>query len=423
MSSEIVYTRRHRWFFAVTGILIALFPAASSAPSPLYVVYQHEWGFSSATLTVIFAIYVLGLLAALLVVGRLSDHIGRRPVLLAAIALEIVSMGIFLVAGDTLVLCLARLVQGIATGTAISVLGAGLVDLAPAGAKQRAGTINSIAPSVGLALGALGCGALVQYGPAPTHFVYAILLVALVIAGLAVVLMPETVDRRAGALLSLTPKAHLPGHMRSRLLAIIPVLLAGWALGGLYFSLGPSIAVGVFGLDNHLIGGIVITLFCGIAALVSFLVRRVTLQKLIVPAAVAVGVGAVLTLLGVHGPSVAFAFVGTLIAGIGFGAGAVAAFGTVARHSRPEERSGVVAVVYVISYLAFSVPALIAGFATTRFGLLPTTEVYVLVVVALAVLATALGIAAARKNARIEAASGETETTSVPVTTGASSAL
>jgi MFS family permease len=385
-----VHTRRHRVFFGVTTALVVLFMAASSAPSPLYVVYQRMWGFSPTILTVVFAIYVFGLLAALLTVGRLSDHVGRRPVLTGAILLEILALVLFLLAGDTLTLCVARLCQGIATGAGISVLGAALVDLAPPHAKHHAGTVNSVAPTGGLALGALGCGALVQFGPAPTRLVYGVLLVGMVLSALAVLLMPETVTRRPGALGSLSPRAGIPGHLRAHITPVIPVLIATWALGGLYFSLGPSVAAGIFGQTNHLIGGIVITLLCGVAAVASFLLRPVPAPRLLMPAAMALGLGTLLALVGVHYGATAFAVIGTVIAGAGFGAGALASFGTVSRIARPHERGALIAAVYVISYLAFSVPAVIAGFADTHFGLRPTTEVYTLVVLALTLLALAL---------------------------------
>lgn len=401
-----VHPRRHRVFFPIAAVLVVLLMAASSAPSPLYVVYQRLWGFTPAALTVIFAIYVLGMLAALLVVGRLSDHLGRRPVLLVAVAVEAAAMVLFLVAGDAVVLGIARVVQGVATGAAISVLGASLVDLVHPEARHHAGAVNSIAPTIGLAVGALGSGALVQFAPAPTRLVYVILLAGFVLAALAVVLMPETAIRRPGALGSLVPRAGLPAHLRPRLAPVIPVLVAGWALGGLYMSLGPSIAVEVFGSTNHLVGGMVLALLCAAAAVASFVLRPVDASRIVVPAAAAVAVGAVVTLLGIAGTQVVLALVGTVVTGIGFGAASVAMFGTVARFARPEERSAVIAVVYVISYLAFSVPAVVAGIATGSVGLRPTAEGYTLLAVVLAVVALVLGLRALRRGSRTAPAVG-----------------
>src|SRR3954465_12839483 len=128
---------RSRVFTAVAAIVV-LFLAASSAPSPLYVVYQQQWGFTAWVLTAVFAIYVVGLLGSLLVIGALSDHVGRRPVLAGAIALEAVALVLFLVAGGGRVLAVARVLQGVATGAAMTTLGATLVDLDPPHAPGRA---------------------------------------------------------------------------------------------------------------------------------------------------------------------------------------------------------------------------------------------------------------------------------------------
>src|SRR4051812_16734021 len=238
--------------FAAIAAIFVTFTAASAAPSPLYVVYQHLWGFSAITLTVVFAVYVLGLIGSLLMLGALSDHIGRRPVLAAAIALEAVSLVLFLAAGDVRVLLVARLLQGIATGAAMTTLGAALVDLNPPHAPGRAGVVNGIVPVSGLALGALGTGALVQYAPAPTHLVWALLLGGMALSLLIVLVMPETSARRPGGLASLAPKLGVPQRLRAEVVALVPILVASWALGGLYLSLGPSVAAGVFGLTNHL---------------------------------------------------------------------------------------------------------------------------------------------------------------------------
>src|SRR5215207_6198479 len=127
-----------RAFWAMAAITVT-FPAASAVPSPLYAVYQERWGFSASTLTEVFAVYAVALLASLLVVGALSDHVGRRPVLAAAIAGEALSLVLFLVAGDVTALIVARIVQGLATGAALSTLGAVLIDLQPAHAPTRGG--------------------------------------------------------------------------------------------------------------------------------------------------------------------------------------------------------------------------------------------------------------------------------------------
>jgi MFS family permease len=385
-------------FAAAAGIFV-LFGAAASAPTPLYVVYQKELGFPTSTLTVIFAVYVFGLIGSLLVLGGLSDHVGRRPVLASAIALEAVAFVLFIVAGNVTVLLIARTAQGIATGMAFSTIGATLVDLNPPHAPGRAGLINGIAPISGLAIGALGCGALVQFAPAPTQMVFALLLTGMAIAGLVVLRIPETSATRPGALASLIPVLAIPARIRADVLAVVPIIAASWALGGLYLSLGPSVAASLFGLSNHLIGGLVVTLLCAAGALTAFALRNWPTSRVLVLSAVTLSAGTALSLVGLEVHTVALAAAGTVVGGVGFGASALASFGTLARLAGPSERSELLAVALVIAYLAFSLPAIGAGFASTSFGLHATAVVYGLGIVALGLMALAAqGILRSRRS-------------------------
>jgi MFS family permease len=362
--------------FAAVAAVFVLFTVAAGAPSPLYDVYQQRWGFSAITLTVIFAVYVVGLIGSLLVLGALSDHVGRRPVLGAAVLLEAVAMVLFIAAGGVTLLLVARVVQGVATGAALTTLGATLVDLNPPHAPGRAGLVNGVVPSAGLALGALGCGALVQFAPAPTRLVFALLLVGTALAAVVVAVMPETSGLRPGWRASLAPRLGVPARLRPDVYALIPMLVASWALGGLYLSLGPSVAASLLGLDNHFIGGLVVTVLCGTGAIAAFALRSWPTGRMLTVAAVLLTVGTALTLGGVQADSVALAAIGTVIAGIGFGASGLACFGTLARIAAPAERGELFAVAYVVAYLAFSVPAVLAGVAATEVGLRSTAMVY-----------------------------------------------
>lgn len=373
--------------FASVAAVFVLFMAASSAPSPLYVIYQHEWNFSATTLTTVFAVYVVGMIAALLVLGALSDHIGRRPVLASAIALEAVAMALFVVAGDVSILLTARFVQGVATGAAMTALGATLVDLNPPHAPHRAGVITGAAPTFGLGLGALGCGVLAQYGPHPTRLVYLLLLAGLVLAALLIAVLPETAQRRPGAVQSLQPRLGVAPRLRADLIGLVPILMASWALGGLYLSLGPSVAAGVFGLSSHLIGGLVVTLLCAPASVTVLALRGWPTERTLALAATLLLLGTAVGLAGVEANSLMTAALGTAIAGIGFGASALASFGTLARIAEPAERGELFAVAFVISYLAFSIPAVAAGLAATHVGLHETSVVYSAAVIGFCALA------------------------------------
>jgi hypothetical protein len=199
--------------FWLVGAILLVFMFAAAAPSPLYVVYQARWGFSATTLTIVFAVYAVALLLALVTVGALSDHVGRRPILVAALLVEIAAMVVFVTVGNVEWLLVARAVQGLATGTAAGTVSAYLVDLSP---DARTGPlVSSSSPALGLAAGAVGSGVLVQYAPHPTTLVFLLLIALFVAAAAGVLLMPETVRRHEGALASLRPRAGVPQRLRA----------------------------------------------------------------------------------------------------------------------------------------------------------------------------------------------------------------
>jgi MFS family permease len=390
--------------FPCVAAILVLFLAASSAPSPLYALYQQQWQFTAWVLTVVFALYVVGLLGSLLVVGALSDHLGRRPVLAAAIGLEMVALVLFIVAGDVVVLSAARVLQGIATGAATTTLSATLVDLEPSDARGRAGVITSVGPLTGLALGALGSGVLVEFGPAPTRLVYALLFGAMVLAAVAVALMPETSPRRPGALASLRPRVAMPAYLRADILPVVPAMVAGWALAGMYLSLGPSVAAELLGLHNRLVGGLVVMLLAGTGALAIFLLRSRPAASLLAPSSALLGVGTLISLAGTAGGPGWLAGIGTVVAGFGFGASVLATFGTFARLARPHERSAVFALANIIGYLGNSVPAVLGGIAVTALGLATATEIYALAIVVITFTAFVLRLNQIRAQRRVAVA-------------------
>src|SRR5215218_11167328 len=223
--------------FWSVAVLLVLMLAASGVPSPLYRVYQEEFGFSSGVLTTIFGIYSFALLVSLLVVGGLSDHVGRRPVLTAAFVLEAVAMALFLLADGVGWLLAARVVQGLATGALTTTLGASLLDLQHP-ERPHAAFINSASPGLGLSIGAVGAGLLVQLVPSPTDWVFGVLTVVFLLAAVGTVLLPESSPRLPGALASLRPRVHVPPEHRRAFVVALPIMVACWALGGLYASLG-----------------------------------------------------------------------------------------------------------------------------------------------------------------------------------------
>ncbi|MBM6399586.1 MFS transporter [Phycicoccus sonneratiae] len=369
--------------FVVVGATLGTVLAAASAPSPLYPAYQQAFGFSAATLTVVFAVYVLALLWALLVVGRLSDHLGRRPVLAAALVLLLGSLGLFLTADDTSTLLLARVVQGLATGTATAVLGAYLLDLQRYG-TQRGSLVNGVAPTAGLAVGGLLAGVLAQYAPLPLRTVYSVL--AVVVAGLllAVPSLPETAPRRPGALGSLRPVLAVPGAARRVFARSVPAMVSTWSLGGLMLSVSGSVLATRFGVTDHAVSGLVIGAFSGAGALASFLARGLTSPVLTRAGLSVLVVGLVGFTGALAATSLPLLAVAVVVAGAGFGTSFLGMLRALSALAQPHERSALMSAVYTVSYLAFSVPAVVAGVVAGRIGLSRTVLGYAALVAVLA---------------------------------------
>jgi MFS family permease len=252
--------------------VLVLFLVASAAPTPLYRVYQARWGFSAATLTAVFAVYVVFLLMTVLILGSLSDHVGRRPVIITALVVDSAACILFLLADGAGALFAARALQGAAVGLAATALGAALLDLRPAG--TLAPLVTSNAGTVGLALGALGTSVLVQYGPVPTALVWWLLLGAFLAAAVLIAVMPEPGTVRPGALASLKPDVSVPRPARGTFARAVPCLVAVWALGGFYLSLGPSLAAQLSGSHNLLWGGVITFLLTGLGAVTASAFRN-----------------------------------------------------------------------------------------------------------------------------------------------------
>ncbi|GGF41865.1 MFS transporter [Marmoricola endophyticus] len=379
---------------------------ASSAPTPLYSVYQQEWAFGPLTTTVVFGVYAVAVLVALLVVGRVSDHVGRRPVLAVALLMQAVSMVVLIDATGVGLLAGARVVQGLATGAALGSIGAALLDVD----RARGTLLNSAAPAVGTALGALVAGLMVQFLPAPTTLVYAVLLAVFVLQLAGVAWMRESVGRVPGggraALRSLRPEIAVPRRLRGPVLTATPVLLAVWALAGFYGSLSPTIVTTLAGHRSFVLGGLGLFILAGSGAVTVVLTRDVGATRVMTLGIGALVAGVALTQVAVGADSLVGFFVGTAVAGVGFGAGFQGGLRTVVPLTRPHERAGVLSVLYVVSYSAFGVPAVAAGALLARGGGLRTTSVeYAAAVAVLALLALA-GLVRRRRRAALPAAAG-----------------
>jgi predicted MFS family arabinose efflux permease len=369
----------------LASVIVALL-ASSAAPTPLYAIYQAQWHFTPITTTVVFGVYAIAVLAGLLVLGKLSDHVGRRPVLLTAIAVQATSLVIFATATGVPELLAARVVQGLSTGAALGAIGAAMLDF-----DRELGTFaNSVSPGMGTASGVILSALAVRYLPDPTHLIYLALIGVLALQATAITVMRETVSRAPGALASLRPEIVVPRELRARVLTAVPVLFAVWALAGLYAALGPALVDSLTGSGDVVLGGMSLFVLAASAVVAIILLRRASARAVMLFGIVALIAGVAVTVMAVSLGWTAVFFAGSVIAGAGFGSGFQGAIRTVVPLAAAHQRAGVVSLLYVVSYLGLGVPVVLAGFGVVHGGgMIDTTRYYGAAVIALAALALA----------------------------------
>jgi len=371
--------------YLLASLIVSLL-AGSAAPTPLYAVYQRQWGFSPITITIVFGVYAVAVLVALLALGRLSDSVGRKPVLLAALAVQVIAMLVYATAGGVGELVAARVIQGLGTGAALGAIGAAMLDVD----RSRGALANALAPGLGTGTGALIAALFVQFLPAPTHLVFYALIVVFAAQAAGVALLRETVTRVPLTPAVLVPEVRLPRAVRGPVLTAAPVLFASWALAGLYAALGPSLVQALTGSANVVLGAASLSVLAATAVASVYLLRNVNARTVLVAGIAALVAGVAITLIALGTGSLAVFFAGTAISGIGFGSGFQGGIRTVVPLAAPHERAGVLSLLFVVSYLGMGVPAVAAGFgATDGLGLLGAARVYGVALIVLAGLALA----------------------------------
>ncbi|MFD0312858.1 MFS transporter [Streptomyces flavalbus] len=355
--------------FALDASVLVTLLAASSAPTPLYPRYQEQWDLSALTVTVVFSAYALALLLALLTTGALSDHLGRRPVLVTALAAETLAMLLLATADGPDALIAARILQGVATGTATSAAGAALLDLTDPTRPRRSALANTIAPVAGMAAGVLLSTLLTRFAPAPTVTVYLLLAAVFTGQAVAVARAPETADRRHGAWRSLRPHLAVPPSARRTLLRAGPAVAAVWALGGFHSSLGPALVRAIAPHTAPAASGLPLFTLTATAALTTLALRRTAPRTTLEVGCATVVPAAALTLYATHGAGLPALCGGAALAGAAFGAVTQGGLRLTLAALPGHGRTGTLAAYQVLCYLSMSLPAVAAGAATVHHGL------------------------------------------------------
>ena len=369
--------------YAVASSVIGLALVASITPSPLYGTYRELWGFSPLVLTLVYATYAFGVLATLVLAGRVSDQAGRRPVLLVALGTLMVTSVLYMLADSVVWLFVARGLQGLATGLALGAASAAMLDLHPRRDPSAVGLANGVLSAGGIGLGMLASATLVELAPAPRVLPYVLLFLLFAIAFAGTLALPEPVEERTRP--RLTPqRPSVPVPVRRAFLLAALAVISSWSIGGLFFSLDPQLSAGLFDSTDHLVTALGVFLLAGAGSLAQLAFGRARPWVGAVTGSIALATGMLLIVGAVALESPALFILGSLVGGAGFGVAFLGALRALSIVIPPDHRAAVMSAFYVVAYLSISVPAILAGLLITPLGLDTTFEVFGAVVAGLA---------------------------------------
>ena len=370
--------------FWVVAAVFTVVQAGGTIPIPLYVIWQPRFGFGAGVLTLIFAVYAVGTLLALVLISPLSDQLGRRPALAAAIAFSAASAGVFLIANSIAGLLAARFLSGIASGIVAATATAALTELEPHGRSRRASLTATAANLGGLGLGTLFAGLVAQYGHDPTKLVFWIYLAALTPTFAALAAVSETVHRAQSV--TWRPQGlHLPAKARGRFALVAGAIFCAYTLNGLFSSLVPSFLAGSLHEHNHAIAGAV-----SAAIFLTAVITQLLLHRLTPGTALTVGLTMLLASLALieialWDGSLAVFLAGTAAGGLAAGLAFMGGIATVNLIAEPQPRAQVVAAWLACAFAGLTIPSVSVGLASQSLGTKHATLYCAIVIAALAV--------------------------------------
>ncbi len=347
--------------FLAGAISLIMAFAASATPIPLYDIYRRADGLTYGDLSLTAVVYFIGAITALLVFGRISNHLGRKPVIFLTFGLAAAASAILLDVDGPAPLIMGRFLLGLACGLASSAIASYIVDSAPPSAHWLAAVVVANSPMVGLTLGALASGALAQYGPYPRTLCYLAVLAGLLISAALVALSPETVKRSPGLPRSLRPDFSLPQADRRLYPVAACVFVATWALGGFYQAYGTSITANQLGARNTLTAALVFSSYLLPCAIGGPLTARFSPAKAQKAGMVLFALSVVGSLVSLKLSMIAAFLLTSAIAGAVQGAAVTGSIRSLLEDVSAKDRAGVLSLIYATSYAGAAVPSFIAG--------------------------------------------------------------
>ncbi|KZM74846.1 MFS transporter [Nocardia terpenica] len=355
------------WAYALILAASGVALGVSGAPAPLYGLYQKQWHFSPLTTTIVFAVYAVAALAAVLVSGKISDVVGRKPVLLGAFVTMVIGLVVFLLADNVAMLLLARALHGIAVGATVVAGAAALLDLRPQHGA-RSGQLSGVAFNVGMAVAILGSAVLAQYVPHPLRTPYVVITVLCLLIAAGVVLMEETHTARVAGPIRIAKPA-VPQEIRSDFWFAALGVMAAWSVLGVLLSLYPSLATERTGVHNLVFGGAVVASTATAGATVQLLATRIPARWAAIGGDTGMAIALLLTIPALASHNwVVVLLAGVLLGGtfgLGFGGSLRHLANVVPQHKRGETMSAY----YLLAYSAMALPTVVAGWAATTWGM------------------------------------------------------
>nr|WP_281376536.1 MFS transporter [Actinomycetospora corticicola] len=359
----------------------------ATLPTPLYPLYERELGFGQIVVTLIFAAYAVGVAAALIFFGRLSDQLGRRAVLLPGLALAAVSSAVFLVPDSLTALFVGRVLSGLSAGIFTATATATLVDLAPEGRQARYSLVAACVNMLGLGLGPVLAGALAQFAPLPLFLPYAVHIVLVLLVAIGAYLVAEPLDTTGRSVSFAPQKLGVPAEVRGVFVGAAIAGFAGFAVLGLFTAVSPAFLTQVLRIENHFVSGLVVFTLLGFSTLGQIASSRLALRPALLTGCVGLVIGILVVGLSVAVASLWVLLAGAAVAGVGQGMSFRAGLGAVNAGSPPERRSEVASSFFLVLYVAISLPVIGEGILSSAIGLVTAAVVFSVVVAVLAAIA------------------------------------
>jgi MFS family permease len=355
-----------RFAFGLLAYTFAVMMVGTTLPTPMYALYGEQMHFAVLTTTVIYATYAGGVLFALLVFGRWSDAIGRRPVLLAGVVFAVASAAVFLVAHSVPMLLVARVLSGLSAGLFTGTATAAVIEAAPENWRTRAAAVATVANIGGLGIGPLLAGLLVQYAPAPLHLSFIVHIVVAALAGVAVLIVPETSQRIGGIGVQ---RLSVPAEVRAVFVVASLAAFAGFAVTGLFAAVAPSFLSEVVGIRNHAIAGLIASSIFFASAVAQIAARNVNPQRAVAIGCAILVAGMVILAVALQLSSLTGLVAAAVVAGIGQGISFSRGLAAIAERTPADRRAEVSSTYFIIAYVALSLPVVGEGVAAQHWGL------------------------------------------------------